>query len=123
MSIYALLVRWLAGATPGPGSNERQSPAGLSCLTPPLELEGLEDRTVPASGLLAFNSFTGDWQTAVAGDALQVGTVAHWDSYALNAVVQGDFTGDGLADVAGWSNLGFWLVSPDVAGGTSPIEQ
>jgi hypothetical protein len=77
----------------------------------PLAVEALEDRTLPSASLIGFNSTSGDWKIAtLQGENLQVSTAAHWDPYDLMAVVHGDFTGGGETDVAGWSNLGYWLV-------------
>jgi hypothetical protein len=78
-----------------------------------LVIESLEDRAMPSApaSLLGFNVTSGNWATAVVnGNTLQTTIGAHWDPYHLTAIVHGDFTGNGETDVAGWSNLGYWLV-------------
>lgn len=77
-----------------------------------LQLEALEDRTMPSASILGFNSITGAWKIGVptSSNTFEVSTAAHWDPYRMLAVVEGDFNGDGQTDVAGWSFLGYSLV-------------
>src|ERR1700722_12209254 len=77
-----------------------------------LGVEVLEDRTLLNASLLAYNGSTGSWETAAlnSGNVLSVSAAVRWDPYHMTAVVQGDFTGSGETDVAGWSNLGYWVV-------------
>ena len=76
-----------------------------------LSVECLETRLLPSATLLSFDATVGDWESATPKDGkFEVSTIGHWDPYSLTGVVHGDFNGDGRTDVAGWSNLGYWLV-------------
>ena len=61
-----------------------------------LDLERLEDRTVPSAQILGFIDTSGDWMTGtLSGGQLQVALAAHWDPYNLTGLVSGDFNADG----------------------------
>jgi hypothetical protein len=82
-----------------------------------LLVEELEKRVVPSASLLGFNVSSQDWKSAaVVGNELAVSTIGHWDAVHLTGIVWGDFEGNGQTEVAGWSNLGYWLVG-DYSGG------
>jgi hypothetical protein len=68
---------------------------------------------VPAATLTAYDSLTGTWESAdlAAAGTVEIATVLHWDPVRLTAVVQGDFTGDGQMDFAGWNADGYYLVA------------
>jgi FG-GAP-like repeat len=74
-------------------------------------VETLEDRTLMNASFLGYSS-VGNWETVAlqSGNVVQVSTAAHWDPYAMVAMVEGDFTGNGQMDVAGWNELGYWTV-------------
>jgi hypothetical protein len=89
-----------------------------------LVVQQLENRSVPATSLLGFDTASGDWKVAVPDQGhLDVATVAHWDPHQLQGFVHGDFDGDGRTDVAGWNRLGYWLVARGTPAGSLDTEK
>jgi hypothetical protein len=77
-----------------------------------------------AANVMALDIGSGDWQVATPiGGQFDISTIGHWDPYNLTTIVHGDFDGDGAVDVAGWSNLGYWLVGRTDGDGQLRTEQ
>ncbi|MCB9952650.1 MAG: VCBS repeat-containing protein [Planctomycetaceae bacterium] len=87
---YYLLIRGLGDASVGPYTLEVNAP--------------LDD-------VISFDPVTGQWRIGISdGDTFTNSVASTWSTSVGFETYTGDFNGDGLTDIAGWTNSGQWYV-------------